>query len=186
MVLVGILDAGFPQLGRGDALVGRDEAVERALRQRQRHVRPRRGVGNAAEETDAPADAGPARAADLQPLDIFERVKRLLRRVPVLEAELEPGPDDLDPQLGLELLVTSAPGSPSAQRRSPRSAGRRTPATGRNRNPTRSRSASSRRAPPCPPGPAAAPWRRSGRRTAGRNGTLRLILPLLASSSFSR
>ena len=72
------------------AFIGADQPVERALRQRQRHVRPGGGVGDAAEEVDAPVMPAPPGLRIFMPLRSASELSGLLGAVPVLEAEIEP------------------------------------------------------------------------------------------------
>src|ERR1700693_5532149 len=96
---------GIEQLGAVDALVGADQPVEGALRHRQRYIRPGGDVGDPAEEADAPGIDHAARAAQFHVLEVGEPLKRLLGRVPVVEAEVEPAAEHLDPELGGDLFV---------------------------------------------------------------------------------
>src|SRR6201999_2030748 len=63
-----------------------------------------RDVGNGAYEGDTPGDAGAAGTADLQAIEIVERLNRFLRQVPVLVSEIDPAADDVRAHFGLDLL----------------------------------------------------------------------------------
>src|SRR6202043_1006052 len=98
-------DSGVPELGADQAFVRADETVEGALRERQRHVGPRRRVGDRAEEAGAPGLAGAAGVTNLHALEIGERRDRLVGAVPVLETEIEIGSEHMRPQLLLDLGI---------------------------------------------------------------------------------
>src|SRR6516165_6107153 len=73
MVCVRMLDPSLPQFGRRAALIRTDESVERALRQRQRHIGPGRDVGDRMHEGDAPRNTGASGTANFEPIEIVER-----------------------------------------------------------------------------------------------------------------
>src|SRR6516165_11012162 len=104
MVCVRMLDPSLPQFGRRAALIRTDESVERALRQRQRHIGPGRDVGDRMHEGDAPRNTGASGTANFEPIEIVEPFNSLLGQVPVLVTELQPAPENMRVQLCLKLL----------------------------------------------------------------------------------
>ena len=104
------LDAGIPKFRADQAFVRRHQPVKGALRQRQRHVGPSRGVRNRAEEPGAPGLARATGIADLHALEVGKGRDRLVRTVPVLESEIEIRAKHVRAQLLLDLAVEELAG----------------------------------------------------------------------------
>src|SRR5262249_6436313 len=95
MVLKRMTNAGLPELAARHCFKGCDQAVEGALRERERHVRQWRGIGDRSHEVGPPGLPYSAGVADLQSLEIAESVQLLRGAEPVEEAVVEPRTDDM-------------------------------------------------------------------------------------------
>src|SRR3954453_14616632 len=93
----------FPELPARYRFMCRDQSVERALRQGQRHVRQGRGIRDRAHELGAPCLTRAATVPDLQALEVAVGIQRLVRAVPVEESEIEPWTDHVRTDLRFEL-----------------------------------------------------------------------------------
>src|SRR5690606_25539020 len=105
LVLEAVFEARLPELRAANALVRGLDAVDRALDQSERHVRPRDENRIGAEMLIALAVDGAAGEADLQPLHVLEGLDFLPGRIGVDIAEVQPTAEDLDLQLLLDPLV---------------------------------------------------------------------------------
>src|SRR5690606_39317657 len=95
----------FRSLRATNAFIRGLDAVDRALDQSERHVRPRDENRIGAEMLIALAVDGAAGEADLQPLHVLEGLDLLPGRIVVDIAEGQPTAEDLDLQLLLDPLV---------------------------------------------------------------------------------
>src|SRR5437879_1050444 len=82
MVFEGMADSRFPELPACYRFMCRDQPVERALRQGQRHVWQGRGIRDRAHELHAPRLTGAAVVPNFQALEVAVGIQRLVRAVP--------------------------------------------------------------------------------------------------------